>query len=57
MAEVWEVGSDLYLKVIVPEAHIVHDEHGPITLPTGIYRVWRQREYTPGPLNFRYIAD
>jgi hypothetical protein len=56
-AEVWEIGADLYLKVLAPEVRLVHEEHGPITLATGIYRVWRQREYTPGPVYYRYIAD
>jgi hypothetical protein len=25
----------------------VHEEHRPIELPIGVYRVWQQREYTP----------
>lgn len=32
-----------------------HEEHGPIPLPAGYYRVVRQREYVPG--SFRPIAD
>ena len=27
---------------------ITHEEHGPISLPAGHYRVVRQREYIPG---------
>ncbi len=26
---------------------VVHEEHGPIELPTGVFKVVRQREYTP----------
>ncbi|MFC9897227.1 hypothetical protein ACFVMC_26360 [Nocardia sp. NPDC127579] len=32
-----------------------HEEHAPIPLPKGWYRVIRQREYTPGAI--RLIAD
>ena len=37
----------MYLHVTAEYATLVHQEHGPIQLPRGIYRVWRQREYTP----------
>ena len=46
-AELWECNGVLYMKVVAKTANIVHEEHKPITLPEGIYRVWRQREYTP----------
>ena len=36
-----------YLDVRADQARVVHDEHGTITLDRGVYRVWRQREYTP----------
>jgi hypothetical protein len=32
-----------------------HEEHGPIALPAGYYRVVRQREYVPGSI--RPVAD
>ena len=35
------------LEVTVERATVAHEEHGPITLPRGSYRVWRQREYSP----------
>jgi hypothetical protein len=55
-AELW-AGLDglLYLRVIADTATLVHEEHGPITLERGLYRVWRQREYTPDA--FRTIYD
>lgn len=34
----------LYLLLLEP-SRIVHEEHGPIDLPSGSYRVIRQREY------------
>ena len=47
-AELWESGEGLlFLKVIASQTTIIHEEHNPITLPQGIYRVWYQREYTP----------
>ena len=46
-AEVWECDGVLFVKVVAPTARVVHQEHKPITLPRGIYRVWQQREYTP----------
>lgn len=36
-----------YLSVTADSATLVHQEHGPISLPHGFYRVWQQREYTP----------
>jgi hypothetical protein len=34
---------------------VVHEEHGPIPLARGWYRIVRQREYTPGSV--RVVAD
>ena len=47
-AEVRELDGQLYIKVVAKIARIVHEEHKPIELPFGLYRIWRQREYTPG---------
>ncbi len=30
-------------------AQLIHEEHAPIDLPTGAYRVVIQREYEPAP--------
>jgi hypothetical protein len=46
-AEVLEAGDNLYLRVLDDTTTIIHQEHGPITLPRGNYRVWGQREYSP----------
>jgi len=51
-AEMCIVNKDLpgeirYLTVTAKVATLVHEEHGSIELPKGIYKVWRQREYTP----------
>jgi hypothetical protein len=35
---------------------LTHEEHAPIRLPAGLYRVVRQREYLPG-WQQREVAD
>lgn len=47
VAELYELRGVLYLRVLASEAKVVHQEHGPITLPRGVYVVSQQREYTP----------
>jgi hypothetical protein len=54
-AQLYTHGNDLFLAVSAPTATIIHQEHAPITIPTGVYRVWQQREYTPGAI--RRVAD
>jgi len=51
-AEVFQDRDNLYVRVVADSARIIHQEHGPITLPRGMYRAWRQREYTPGSLTW-----
>ena len=49
------MAGEIFLDVSAPSTRIVHEEHGPIELKTGFYRVWRQREYTPEAI--RYVYD
>jgi hypothetical protein len=53
--ELWEAGGELFLRVTAPTARVVHQEHAPITLPWGTYRVWQQREYSPEAI--RRVVD
>lgn len=46
-AWVFEAEGKLYLQVVAEHALLVHDEHKPIPLPRGYYRVWKQREFDP----------
>lgn len=46
-ARLFRHGPMLYLQVSAPAATLVHEEHRPIVLPAGVYRVWQQREYSP----------
>jgi hypothetical protein len=47
-AKLWKLTRDgiteLYLEVQVPVT-LVHDEHKPLPIPVGIYRVGRVKEY------------
>lgn len=54
-AEVWEAGDELFLRVLIPQATLVHEEHHPIVLAQGLYRVWFQREYSPEAI--RRVVD
>jgi hypothetical protein len=45
----------LFLEGSADEATVVHPEHDTITLPRGVYRVWRQREFDD--TGFRFVAD
>lgn len=54
-------GAELFLEIMEQPATLVHDEHGPIALDPGLYRVWKQREYVPsagtGTVQFRPVSD
>ncbi|CAA9277538.1 MAG: hypothetical protein AVDCRST_MAG77-3611 [uncultured Chloroflexi bacterium] len=54
-AMLYELDGVMYLRVVAPSARVVHEEHHPITLPQGTYRVWTQREYTPREI--RRVVD
>ena len=57
-AEVWECDGVLFVRVVAGTARVIHEEHKPITLPRGLYRVWQQREYTPtAPKMIRSVTD
>ena len=45
--ELYEIDGTLYMKILTDQATVVHEEHLPISLKQGFYKVWQQREYTP----------
>lgn len=47
--------TEMYIEVSGNVARIIHEEHGPLELPAGFYRVWRQREYSPEAI--RIVVD
>jgi len=54
-AKLFELNGEMYLRVLAEQATLIHPEHGPIALPRGDYRVWRQREYSPQDI--RIVRD
>ena len=46
--------ASLWLRVSAP-TRIIHEEHAPIPLEPGVYRVWQQREYSPREI--RTVVD
>ena len=54
-AEVHELDSERFLRVLADRATLVHEEHGPIVLEKGDYRFWIQREYSPEAI--RRVVD
>jgi hypothetical protein len=46
-AQMFAAGTDTFLEIRAPQATLVHEEHHPIVLTRGFYKVWMQREYRP----------
>lgn len=53
-ARLWDAGAERFLQVIEKTA-LKHEEHAPVALEPGIYRVIQQREYSPEEI--RRVAD
>jgi len=54
-AKLYRTPQTLILEVRAESVPLIHEEHATIDLPRGIYRAWRQREYTPTEI--RILAD
>ncbi len=54
-ARLYRSPQGLFLEIRSEGVGVVHEEHGRISLPQGIYRVWRQREYSPEEI--RIVRD
>ena len=46
-AEAWKIDDQTVSVVVKQKAAVKHQEHAPIPLKRGIYKVTRQREYSP----------
>jgi hypothetical protein len=55
LADLYSTPEGFYLHVRGTSVSVVHEEHAPIVLTTGFYRVWRQREYSPQEI--RIVRD
>lgn len=47
--------GEMFIEVFGDSTRVIHEEHGAISLERGIYRVWRQREYSPEKI--RPVSD
>ena len=54
-ATLYERSGERFLSVSAEMATLIHQEHAPISLPRGLYRVWIQREYSPEAI--RRVVD
>jgi hypothetical protein len=54
-ADLYATSEGFHLHVRAKSVTVTHEEHSPITLTTGYYRVWRQREYSPEEI--RVVRD
>jgi hypothetical protein len=48
------IGTEMFLRCLKREI-LHHEEHGPVPIEPGTYRVIRQREYSPGEI--RHVQD
>ena len=55
VCRLYRVDQEFALEVFADQASLVHPEHDTIVFKTGIYRVWRQREFDDGRV--RYVVD
>ncbi len=54
-ADLYSTSEGFHLHVRGTAVTVVHEEHAPITLIGGYYRIWRQREYSPEEI--RVVRD
>jgi hypothetical protein len=54
-AKLFRSELDMFLDISAEGLQVVHEEHASISLPPGVYRVWRQREYSPEEI--RIVRD
>jgi hypothetical protein len=47
--------EDKFILLVTETSFLTHEEHAPIRIPPGRYRVVRQRVYTPERI--KYVAD
>lgn len=57
-AELFRLGLDRFLTVSAPEGvDLTHEQHAPIRLPEGTYRVVRQGEFTGNGRGWSWLSD
>lgn len=56
-AEVWEHDGELFLQVDGDEISVQHEEHKPVTIGRGTYKIGIVREYDPFLEESRKVID
>ena len=56
-AEVWEANGQLYLQVDGETVALRHEEHKPVHIPKGTWRIGIVQEYDPFEQEARRVAD
>ncbi|HEY1555783.1 MAG TPA: hypothetical protein VGF94_13185 [Kofleriaceae bacterium] len=54
-ATLWECADGARYLEVKRAVQLLHEEHATIKVPAGLYRVVRQREYSPEAI--RFVAD
>ena len=54
-ATLYSANAERFLRVTKRSVALLHEEHSPITIAPGVYKVIRQREYSPEEI--RNVAD
>lgn len=54
--DIWELKGDIYLDVTEPVT-ITHEEHKPIDIPEGVYKIGRVQEYDYYEAQSRLVQD
>jgi hypothetical protein len=57
LAILLQKNNDLYLKVIGKEVQVTHQEHDPVTIRKGNYKIEIVREYDPFANEARNVID
>ncbi len=55
--ETYELGQRLFLRILAGDCRVIHEEHGPITIPAGDYEVGRVLEYDYDAEEARRVQD
>lgn len=55
--ETYELGQRLFLRIMAGDCRVIHEEHGPITVPAGDYEVGRVLEYDYDAEEARQVQD
>ena len=56
-AELLELGDRVFLRIMGGDATVIHEEHGPVTLPPGEYEIGIVKEYDYDREESRNVID